>query len=50
MTQLQCPVCGAPVDPQAAPSENYRDETYHFCSDTCHDQFITNPTAFVDGA
>lgn len=50
MAQLQCPVCGAPVDPQTAPSESYRDETYYFCSEGCRDQFIANPSAFVPEA
>ncbi|MGC4153752.1 MAG: YHS domain-containing protein [Propionicimonas sp.] len=50
MAQLQCPVCGASVDPQAAPSEGHRDETYYFCSQGCRDQFTTNPSAFVPEA
>ncbi|MEA4945278.1 MAG: YHS domain-containing protein [Propionicimonas sp.] len=48
MAQPQCPVCGAPVDPETAPSESVRDELYYFCSPACHDQFIVNPGAFVE--
>jgi Cu+-exporting ATPase len=50
MASAQCPVCGAPVDPQTAPAENYRDETYYFCSDGCHERFVTNPGAFAAGS
>lgn len=49
MAQMQCPVCGAPADPQTAPSESYRDELYYFCSEGCREQFIPNPGAFVPG-
>ncbi len=47
MAQMQCPVCGAPADPQTAPSEGYRDERYYFCSEGCRERFIGDPSAFV---
>lgn len=43
----QCPVCGAPVDPQSAPSASYDDQTYYFDSQRCHDQFVEDPASFV---
>lgn len=47
MVATQCPVCGAPVDPQTAPAEGHRDEEYFFCSEGCQQQFILDPGAFV---
>lgn len=45
--QTQCPVCGMPVDPQIAPSATYDEQTYHFCSEGCREQFVNDPASFV---
>ncbi|MEA5116155.1 MAG: YHS domain-containing protein [Propionicimonas sp.] len=50
MATTQCPVCGAPVDSQTAPSMNYQGQEYHFCSKGCRDQFVANPSAYVTGS
>lgn len=45
--QTQCLVCGSLVDSQSAPSATYHDQTYRFCSEGCHDQFVADPGSFV---
>ena len=43
------PVCGMEVEPSnAAKSMNYHDETYYFCSDSCHDKFHQNPEQYLE--
>lgn len=45
------PVCGMDVDPNAGkPSFEYANETYHFCSQKCHDKFAGEPQHYLSGA
>lgn len=38
------PVCGMTVQvDQDKPSREYEGETYHFCSQKCHDKFAADP-------
>ncbi len=41
------PVCGMTVDPARAPHVTYDEQTYHFCSDACHDTFTHDPDRYV---
>ncbi len=42
------PVCGMTVNPDAGkPSLRHGGETYHFCSQKCHDKFAADPEAFL---
>ncbi len=42
------PVCGMMVPLDAGkPSREYKDETWHFCSQQCHDKFAADPESFV---
>jgi Cu+-exporting ATPase len=42
------PVCGMHIDSEeAAGTIEYGGKTYYFCSQTCHDAFEANPTAYV---
>jgi YHS domain-containing protein len=45
---MLCPVCGTMVDSPDAPSATYGEETYHFCSEGCRDQFVADPGSFVE--
>ncbi len=43
------PVCGMDVNPSnAAKSMNYHDETYYFCSESCHDKFHKDPKQYLE--
>ncbi|MDA7086811.1 heavy metal translocating P-type ATPase [Pseudomonas sp. SA3-5] len=42
------PVCGMPVKPDSAYSEQYQGETYRFCSQKCQDRFHAEPTRYLD--
>ncbi len=45
------PVCGMAVPLDAGkPSREHKGETYHFCSQRCHDKFAADPESFVSGA
>jgi Cu+-exporting ATPase len=45
------PVCGMTVPVDAGkPSLEHAGETYHFCSQGCHDKFATDPVHFISGA
>ncbi len=45
------PVCGMSVDPDAGkPSAKHKGETYHFCSQKCHDKFVDDPEHILSGA
>lgn len=37
------PVCGMRVDPHKALQYQYRSESYHFCSESCREQFKATP-------
>ena len=44
------PVCGMSVDQNAdKPSHAYEGETYHFCSQKCHDKFERDPYFYLSG-
>jgi P-type Cu+ transporter len=48
MATVKDPVCGMEVDPAtAAASEEYEGETYHFCSESCHERFVSTPERFA---
>jgi Cu+-exporting ATPase len=45
------PVCGMTVNLEAGkPSREHDGETYHFCSQKCHDKFVADPELFISGA
>ncbi len=42
------PVCGMSIDPTtAAAHADHQDQTYHFCSQHCHDTFAANPDQYA---
>ncbi|KKM65098.1 hypothetical protein LCGC14_1494740, partial [marine sediment metagenome] len=44
------PVCGMTVAlDQGKPSREYSGETFHFCSQKCHDKFAADPESFLSG-
>ncbi|MEX0696262.1 MAG: heavy metal translocating P-type ATPase [Dongiaceae bacterium] len=44
------PVCGMTVNLDAGkPSREHNGETYHFCSQKCHDKFAADPEHFLSG-
>lgn len=44
------PVCGMTVTLNAGkPSHVHNDETYHFCSQKCHDRFVADPFFYLSG-
>jgi len=44
------PVCGMSVDPAAGkPHLEYHGQTYHFCSQRCHDRFDSDPYFYLSG-
>jgi Cu+-exporting ATPase len=43
------PVCGMMVDADAGkPAYDYKNETYHFCSEGCRSKFAKEPEHFLD--
>lgn len=43
------PVCGMQVDPQTAAARmEYQGQTYYFCSESCHQQFMQNPQQYAE--
>ena len=45
------PVCGMTVPLNAGkPQREHEGETYHFCSQKCHDKFVADPQHFISGA
>ena len=45
------PVCGMIVPLDAGkPHHEHEGESYHFCSQTCHDKFAADPEHFISGA
>ena len=45
------PVCGMTVALDSGkPSHEHKGETYHFCSQGCHDKFAADPEHFLSGA
>lgn len=44
------PVCGMKVDPNAnKPLHEFAANTYHFCSQGCHDKFVADPEFYASG-
>jgi trehalose synthase len=41
------PVCGMRVDPLVALEYVYGGESYHFCSESCREQFKVTPEYFL---
>src|SRR5918993_4317194 len=41
------PVCGMLLDPEKAPEYAYRGQRYHFCSESCREQFRATPEYFL---
>ncbi len=49
--QLVDPICGMHMDPEAAPAVATCDgRSYYFCSDTHKEEFLRNPTYWVEKA
>ena len=45
------PVCGMTVKLNAGkPTRQYKGETYHFCSQRCHDKFAADPARYLEPA
>jgi Cu+-exporting ATPase len=50
-TEVVDPVCGMTISPaDAVGTAEYKGHTYHFCSDSCLEQFRSDPAKFVDSA
>jgi P-type Cu+ transporter len=48
MAMVTDPVCGMSIDSEeAAATAEYRGTTYYFCSQTCHDAFVANPSEYA---
>jgi P-type Cu+ transporter len=48
MARVKDPVCGMEIDPAtAAASEKYEGQTFYFCSQSCHQQFVASPEQFA---
>lgn len=46
--QVTDPVCGMSLDSaKAAAVDVFEGQTYHFCSDSCHNRFRAAPEQFV---
>src|SRR5918993_4925779 len=41
------PVCGMRLDPEEVPEYAYRGQRYHFCSESCREQFRATPEYFL---
>lgn len=42
------PVCGRELDEEdVLATTEYEEQTYYFCSQECHDQFLRDPQAYV---
>jgi YHS domain-containing protein len=45
---VEDPVCGMRIDPEdAAATAEHGGTTYYFCSQTCYEAFVADPTAYV---
>jgi P-type Cu+ transporter len=48
MATVRDPVCGMDIEPStAAASEEYRGTTHYFCSESCHQRFVTAPEQYA---
>ena len=42
------PVCGMEIDPKTAATKmDYQGTTYFFCSDACHNKFMSEPKKYA---
>ena len=47
---VEDPVCGMRLDPDdAAATAEHEGKVYFFCSQTCHDAFVSDPGPYVRG-
>ena len=45
------PVCGMEIEEsEAAATAEHEGSTYYFCSQSCRDQFVSDPGQYADGA
>jgi YHS domain-containing protein len=44
------PICGMEVDEANAPSSDYKEQTFYFCSETCKQKFDKNPEQYAGKA
>ncbi len=43
------PVCGMEIEPEdAVATIEYEGETYHFCSESCEEEFKENPEDYAE--
>lgn len=48
VSMVEDPVCGMRLDPDdAAASVEHDERTFYFCSATCHDAFVADPSAYI---
>ncbi|HSK82457.1 MAG TPA: glycosyltransferase [Rubrobacter sp.] len=47
MGEERDPVCGMRIDPRQASEYVYREHRYHFCSESCREQFRATPEYFL---
>jgi Cu+-exporting ATPase len=48
METVKDPVCGMEIDSAtAAATEEYKGQTYYFCSESCHQRFVATPEQFA---
>lgn len=46
---IKDPVCSMQIDENSAKiTSEYERKTYHFCSETCKEQFNTKPATYID--
>lgn len=50
MATVKDPVCRMDIDPKtAAAHEQYKGNTYYFCSEDCHKRFVAGPGKYTSG-
>jgi P-type Cu+ transporter len=48
MAMVVDPVCGMRIESdEAAGAIDYAGKTYYFCSQTCHDAFVADPSTYT---
>jgi Cu+-exporting ATPase len=48
MAMVVDPVCGMRIESEeAVGTMDYQGKSYYFCSQTCHDAFVTDPSAYA---
>jgi YHS domain-containing protein len=48
MAMVVDPVCGMRIESEeAAGTMDYEGKTYYFCSQTCHDAFVADPSSYA---